>query len=75
MRTQEIADSLDLGMELTPDLSSGSGQDVERRETVAEVGEPNRIISKGDGRLEFRNGKTATVGRGLHGGKRRVSVG
>ena len=75
-RTQEIADSLDLGLELTPNTTSGKGSDIERRRgTVIGVGEPNKIVRKGDGRLDLREEKRASIGAGLHGGKRRSSVG
>ena len=75
-RTQDIADSIDLGMEVTPDQSRRDYPEVERRRgTVAGHGEPNRIVKKGDGRLDLRDVRRASIGAGLHGGKRRCSVG
>ena len=62
-RTQTIADSLDLGVGLAPDLEGGG--------TRPESGQPNRVVGKGDKRLERRREAIIT---GMPVGKRR-SVG
>ncbi|KAL6713492.1 hypothetical protein ACLMJK_008957 [Lecanora helva] len=75
-RTQQIADSLDLGMELSPDLPDGQEADVPRRRgTVAAAGEPIRVIRNGDPKLKLKDGKRAGVGANVHRGERRASVG
>lgn len=79
-RVQGIADSLDLGADLSADLepppSNGPGMGVERRRgTVSGVGEPNRVVRQGDGRLNIKEGRRGSIGMGLHGRKKRWSVG
>lgn len=77
---QGIAASLDLEADLSADLgparSDGPRMEVERRRgTVVGVEEPNRIVSGGDARLDVEEETRASIGAGLHGGKRRRSIG
>lgn len=74
-RVQEIADSLDLGADLEPSPGVlGDGETRRGTGVGAEVGEPNRVVRKGDRRLES-GGRRAVIGTSVHGGRRRCSVG
>ncbi len=65
-RAQGIADSLDLvgdlGANQESPPSNGPGIEAERsRGTVSGVGEPNRVVREGDGRLGIKDGRRASI--------------